>query len=164
MHPRSSCASVARSLRRVTLLRESNPRSSDPRAICSLTACPRGRLTVPLLPRQCQPRQACASQHNTQRARLPSSSRLPPRSSTADRTRALTSLVCSLADGSTLLPQSFLERGADLAFLSAFPGEDEFLLPPLTCLRPTGNAQTITFRSETGQDSKYTVVEVEPLQ
>ena len=60
--------------------------------------------------------------------------------------------------------QSFLQRGADLAFLSAFPGEDEFLLPPLTCLRPTGNAQTITFRSETGQDSKYTVVEVEPLQ
>ena len=31
--------------------------------------------------------------------------------------------------------QSFLQRGADLAFLSAFPGEDEFLLPPLTAVR-----------------------------
>ena len=28
--------------------------------------------------------------------------------------------------------KSFLERGANLAFVSAFPGEDEFLLPPLT--------------------------------
>lgn len=60
--------------------------------------------------------------------------------------------------------KSFLERGADLAFLSAFPGEDEFLLPPLTCLRPTGKTQTITFRAEGGDDSKYTVIEVEPMQ
>ena len=60
--------------------------------------------------------------------------------------------------------QSFLQRGADLAFLSAFPGEAEFLLPPLTCLRPTGRKQTITFHSEHRHEvEKYTVIEVEPL-
>lgn len=41
--------------------------------------------------------------------------------------------------------KSFLQRGAELKFLSAFPGEDEFLLPPLTNLRPTGKTQTISF-------------------
>jgi hypothetical protein len=68
--------------------------------------------------------------------------------------------------------KSFLERGADLAFLSAFPGEAEFLLPPLTCLRPTGRTQAITFEDadaagggrEGGGAMKYTVVEVEPMQ
>ena len=60
--------------------------------------------------------------------------------------------------------KSFLERGASLAFLSAFPGEDEFLLPPLTCLRPTGQSQEITFQSAETGDQKYTVLEVEPLQ
>ena len=48
--------------------------------------------------------------------------------------------------------------------MSAFPGEDEFLLPPLTCLRPTGKTQTITFQTKGNDDSKYTVIEVEPMQ
>ena len=73
--------------------------------------------------------------------------------------------------------RSFLQRGAELKFLSAFPGEDEFLLPPLTCLRPTGKSQVINFqaRNEDGgsrksgdggnlTEEKYTVIEVEPLQ
>ena len=63
-----------------------------------------------------------------------------------------------------ILTKSFLERGAELAFLSAFPGEDEFLLPPLTCLKPTGKTQTISFESETEGDTKFIVIEVEPLQ
>ena len=37
-----------------------------------------------------------------------------------------------------LRTESFMERGADLAFLSAFPLEAELLYPPLTYLRPTG--------------------------
>ena len=70
-----------------------------------------------------------------------------------------------------IVTRSFLQRGADLAFLSAFPGEDEFLLPPLTCLRPTGRSQVINFQAENeGGDGgnlpevKFTVIEVEPLQ
>ena len=37
---------------------------------------------------------------------------------------------------------SFMERGADISFLSAFPGEKEVLYPPLTFLRPTGSVIT----------------------
>jgi len=42
-----------------------------------------------------------------------------------------------------LTTSSFLERGADLQFLSAFPGEVEFLYPPLTFLDPTGKPYDI---------------------
>ncbi len=34
--------------------------------------------------------------------------------------------------------RTFIERGADLAYLSCFPTEAEVLFPPLTYLRPTG--------------------------
>lgn len=40
---------------------------------------------------------------------------------------------------------SFLQRGADLDYLSAFPGEHEILFPPLTHLLPTGRSFTQTF-------------------
>lgn len=60
--------------------------------------------------------------------------------------------------------KSFLERGADLSFLSAFPGEAEYLLPPLTCLRPTKRTQKVTVQTAPGKTSTYTVVEVEPLK
>ena len=35
-----------------------------------------------------------------------------------------------------------MERGAPLQWLSAFPGESEFLYPPLTYLKPTGVEET----------------------
>ena len=35
--------------------------------------------------------------------------------------------------------KSFAERGADIAYLSAYPTEHEVLYPPLTFLRPTGD-------------------------
>lgn len=38
-----------------------------------------------------------------------------------------------------------LQRGADLDYLSAFPGEREMLYPPLTHLLPTGRTMTQTF-------------------
>jgi hypothetical protein len=57
-----------------------------------------------------------------------------------------------------LTTNSFLERGADLQFLSAFPGEVEFLYPPLTFLDPTGNEEVI----ETECGVKFTIVEVQP--
>ena len=59
---------------------------------------------------------------------------------------------------------SFMERGADLTFLSAFPDEREILFPPLTYLRPTGKKLTLDFAlaGSASGSVKYTVVEVEP--
>ena len=62
-------------------------------------------------------------------------------------------LKCSRPDG--------LQRpltGADLTYLSAFPGEAELLYPPLTYLRPTG--VDMAFEA---QGTCFTVVEVEPF-
>ena len=52
---------------------------------------------------------------------------------------------------------SFMERGADISFLSAFPTEKEVLYPPLTFLRATGQKQKI----EIG-DGSVTIMEVIP--
>ena len=52
---------------------------------------------------------------------------------------------------------SFMERGADIGFLSAFPDEKEVLYPPLTFLRATGAKQTITVG-----DGSVTILEVIP--
>jgi hypothetical protein len=48
---------------------------------------------------------------------------------------------------------------ADLAFLSAFPGEKEVLYPPLTHLRPTGRSQKVDVHA-THRDVEYEVYEV----
>lgn len=55
----------------------------------------------------------------------------------------------------------FIDRGADLRFLSAFPNEAEFLYPPLTYLRPTGKRDTICI-GQGSEKVEYTVIEVEP--
>ena len=55
----------------------------------------------------------------------------------------------------------FIERGADLRFLSAFPNEAEFLYPPLTYLHPTGKRDTICI-GQGSEKVEYTVIEVEP--
>ena len=57
----------------------------------------------------------------------------------------------------------FIERGADLRFLSAFPNEAEFLYPPLTYLRPTKIRDTICI-GQGSEKVEYTVIEVEPKQ
>ena len=41
-----------------------------------------------------------------------------------------------------IVTHGFMERGAPLQWLSAFPGESEFLYPPLTYLKPTGVEET----------------------
>lgn len=46
---------------------------------------------------------------------------------------------------------SFMDRGADLTFLSAFPHERERLYPPLTYLQPTGNTMSISIDEATFQ-------------
>jgi len=58
-----------------------------------------------------------------------------------------------------LRTRSSMERGADLTFLSAFPGEKEYLFPPLTYLQPVQGAvpkQTVL------GGARFTVLEVEP--
>ena len=52
--------------------------------------------------------------------------------------------------------KDFSSRGADIAFLSVYPNEREFLYPPLTFLRPVG-AQNEVFGDKTAL-----VVTVEP--
>ena len=54
-----------------------------------------------------------------------------------------------------------MERGADLTFLSAFPGEREFLYPPLTYLQPVGPARP---QKATLAGANFLVLEVEPKQ
>lgn len=54
---------------------------------------------------------------------------------------------------------SFMQYGAPLRWLSAFPGEEEVLYPPLTYLQPTSTSRTE--RVEVG-GATFHVVEVEP--
>ena len=56
---------------------------------------------------------------------------------------------------------NFRQRGADIAWVSAFKGEDEILFPPLTFLQPTGATEVIT--SDHGRGPiEFTVIEVKP--
>ena len=56
-----------------------------------------------------------------------------------------------------LRTKSSMERGADLAFLSAFQRESESLYKPLTYLQPTGQTHTVQLLGQS-----FSVVEVEP--
>ena len=63
-------------------------------------------------------------------------------------------------DGSMIFKvktSSFMERGVDITFCSAFPHESEMLYPPLTYLRPTGKIETAQLGTST-----ITIVEVTP--
>jgi hypothetical protein len=67
-----------------------------------------------------------------------------------------TALFYSCSEHSVLIKyvtRSFMERGADVAWISAFPGENECLFPPTTYLSPTGRTQRV---------GRFTVVEVAP--
>ena len=57
-----------------------------------------------------------------------------------------------------LTTRNAMSRGACLTFLSAFPSEKEFLLPPLTYLHPVSSAQV------TLGGKQLTVILVEPMQ
>lgn len=84
---------------------------------------------------------------------------LAPMSTTTDLSVA-TKYACS--GESVLLKISldnFMQYGADLQWLSAFPGEEEVLYPPLTYLQPTTRDPQVVQLS-TGH--KFTVYEVKP--
>ena len=59
-----------------------------------------------------------------------------------------------------ILVHSFESSGAELAWLSAFPHEDEVLFPPLTYMRPTGREDRMQVDHE-GLQIDITVIEVE---
>lgn len=52
---------------------------------------------------------------------------------------------------------NFMQYGAELQWLSAFPGDAEVCYPPLTYLQPTGRTQVVTIGSK-----RFTVCEVVP--
>ena len=54
---------------------------------------------------------------------------------------------------------SFMNRGADVSFLSAFPNEKEYLYPPLTYLKPTGRKEVVKFAKP--MNMEFTVIEAE---
>ena len=56
----------------------------------------------------------------------------------------------------------FMSAGADLQWLSAFPGEAEVLYPPLTYLKPTGRTQEVGL-TRGAEQLRFTVVEVSPI-
>lgn len=53
--------------------------------------------------------------------------------------------------------RNFLQHGAELQWLSAFPSEAEVCYPPLTYLQPTGRTQMVTVKRK-----RITVCEVIP--
>lgn len=79
-------------------------------------------------------------------------------STTDDLSVAATYALSSCSLLLKLRTKSFMQRGADLTFLSAFPAEREYLFPPLTFLQPTGRVIEVVSGS-----SMFTVVEVEPF-
>jgi len=60
-----------------------------------------------------------------------------------------------------IVSDGFMTMGADVQWLSAFPGEAEILYPPLTYLKPTGRSQMVEVERD-GQRFSFNVVEVRP--
>ena len=55
--------------------------------------------------------------------------------------------------------KDFMSRGADISFLSVYPGESETLFPPLTFLRPIDNGTKTVVK----EGKSYLVVRCEPV-
>ena len=56
---------------------------------------------------------------------------------------------------------SFMQRGANLKYLSAFPGESEFLLPPLTYFQCIGVHDKLETPGK--GKSQYRLIDVVPM-
>jgi len=61
-----------------------------------------------------------------------------------------------------IVNDSFMSIGADINWLSTFPGEGEFLYPPLTYLKPTGRSASGISIKKGREVLNFTVVEVKP--
>ena len=63
-----------------------------------------------------------------------------------------------------LTTASFMDFGADLAYLSCFPEEGEVLFPPLTYLKPIGAAEKREFSMNDGNaKAVFRVLAVSPI-
>ena len=82
---------------------------------------------------------------------------IAPMSATSDLRVALRYALSSNSLLFKITAKSFMERGADISYLSCFRAENEHLFSPLTYLRPTGRKEVVTSSGMT-----ITVVEVEP--
>ena len=65
-------------------------------------------------------------------------SELAPMSTTSDLKVAVQYAASEQSVLLHLHTSTFMQRGANLSFLSAFPGEAEYLFPPLTFLKMQG--------------------------
>ena len=81
---------------------------------------------------------------------------LAPMSTTSDLKVALKYAVSEHSVLLRLRTRSSMERGADIAWLSAFPSEAECLFPPLTYLQPVGESEVAL------GDVNFRVIVVEP--
>lgn len=82
---------------------------------------------------------------------------LAPMSSTTSLKVAMQYAASEKALLLRILSENFMVRGPQIAFLSAFPGEEEFLFPPLTYLQPVGDPQELRV-----DDATFTVIDVKP--
>jgi hypothetical protein len=57
---------------------------------------------------------------------------------------------------------NFIALGAELQWLSAFPGEEEILYPPLTYLAPTNKTEEVQVDCGDGRRVCFTVIELRP--
>jgi hypothetical protein len=88
---------------------------------------------------------------------------LAPMSTTTDLNVALKYGTSETSIILKLRTTSFMQRGADLSWVSAFPAESECLFPPLTYLEPTsGKPEKVVASDEAGEQATYYVVEVTP--
>jgi len=76
---------------------------------------------------------------------------LAPMSTSADLRVALEYSMSKYPMLLRIKTTSFMDRGADITFLSAFPHEVESLYPPLTYLEPTGKTMSIRIDAATFQ-------------
>ena len=83
---------------------------------------------------------------------------LAPVSTTADLSTAVQYGASTSSTFMKIVSDSFMNRGAELTFLSTFPGEREHLYPPFTFLKPTGRRETVTLGQLT-----FNIVEMTPV-
>ena len=89
---------------------------------------------------------------------------LAPMSTTSDLKVALEYSASKNPILLRLVTSSFMDRGADIGFLSAFPTEKEILYPPLTFLCPVivDGCPVIEYIPVRDGDAQITVFEVRP--
>ena len=84
-------------------------------------------------------------------------SELAPMSTTADPQVAFGYAASAHALVFKVHSKSFMDRGPDISWCSAFPAEREYLYPPLTYLQPTKRREVVRV-----EQAEIQVVEVEP--